>query len=542
MKLIDTIKSFIPLSRGKVIEEIKSQIPSQQPTSHFGGAGGFYGDYRSDGSKWRGGFAGSGGATTYDHKKLRDNSRQIYLDSTDANSLIKQNASDIAFTGLRLNAEPDMNILGITKEFREKWSKDVNSRYHLWASDKKSHRSERMTIYQMDRLKQIERQRDGEYFQRFYYSKDTSLQNPLQVENIDPEQIRGDAYTSSYGPYAQDDGIERDGRGREKGYKIWTSTLVGGVYEFKYETIPRIGEKSKKVMMIHGYAPEYAGQERGIPALSQALQDIQLLTDLKMSHIKKAINQSNYVMAVENNLKDPSNPMSDHISVPTSGTGLGVKANNGDPATTTPEGTNYNVNVSKLPQVNLDVPGSTAILNTTQGDKIKMLENTAPVDGFEAFYNVFITSIAASTGSSIEKMQKRFSTSFSAARGSLLVIYDNTKIERNEMTSDSNDVVYEMWLGGEIAAGRVSAPGWSDPRLKKAWLRSTWIGSSMPNIDPLKTAKGEREYLKMSGTTPERISLETNGSDFNDNLEKNKKSFVEMPVLPDAFPPSQGEQ
>ena len=532
MNIIEKLKSYFPT------EKVVDNSQSQPQANYIGGNPAIYGDHKSDGSKWLGGFSGSGNSFTYDHSALRKNSRQVYQDSTDANSLIKQNASDIAFTGLRLNAEPDMNMLGITPEFREKWSKDVNSRYHLWASDKKANRSESMTPYQMDRLKQIERQRDGEYFQRLYYSKDTNLQNPLQIENIDPEQIHGDAYTSTYGPIAQDDGIQRDERGREKSYKIWTSTLVDGIYKQIDETIPRVGRRSGKVMMIHGFAPEYAGQKRGIPALSQALQDIQLLTDLKMSHIKKAINQSNYVMAVENNLKDPGNFLQDNISVPTGGSGFGIKATT-DPATASPTENDYGVNVARLPQSINEIPGSTAVLNTTQGDKIKMLENTAPVDGFEAFYNVFITSIAASTGSSIEKMQKRFSTSFSAARGSLLVIYDNTKIERNEMTSDSNDVIYEMWLGGEIAAGRVSAPGWQDPRLKRAWLKNTWIGSAMPNIDPFKTAKGIKEELSIAATTGERTALELNGSDFNDNIEKNKKSFAEMPVLPDKFPPAQ---
>jgi capsid protein len=108
------------------------------------------------------------------------------------------------------------------------------------------------------------------------------------------------------------------------------------------------------------------------------------------------------------------------------------------------------------------------------------------------------------------------------------------------MTSDSNDVIYEMWLSGEIAAGRVKAPGWNNPILRRAWLKATWIGSSMPDIDQLRTAKGVKEYLKMQATTGERTSLEHNGSSFNDNLEKNKVSFAEMPVLPDTFPPSSG--
>lgn len=54
------------------------------------------------------------------------------------------------------------------------------------------------------------------------------------------------------------------------------------------EDISRIGEKSGKVMMIHGFNPEYAGQKRGYSRIGFALQELKNLTDFSLAIIKKA--------------------------------------------------------------------------------------------------------------------------------------------------------------------------------------------------------------------------------------------------------------
>ena len=126
----------------------------------------------------------------------------------------------------------------------------------------------------------------------------------------------------------------------------------------------------------------------------------------------------------------------------------------------------------------------------------------------------------------------KFQSSYSAARGALLMFYRVAKIWRDEMSSDYLNPVFEMWVSEEIAAGRVSAPGWADPVLRKAWLNCVWIGSPMPNIDPMRTAKAEKEYLSMNATTLERVAREYNGSEAKSNMLKNEKTFKDMPRPP----------
>jgi hypothetical protein len=92
--------------------------------------------------------------------------------------------------------------------------------------------------------------------------------------------------------------------------------------------------------------------------------------------------------------------------------------------------------------------------------------------------------------------------------------------------------VYEAWLDGEIALGRIVAPGWSDPFLRQAWLCNNWYGAPMPNIDPLRTAEADQKYAEIGATDLDRIAREHNGSSGKLNRAKITKQFKEIPDAP----------
>ena len=100
------------------------------------------------------------------------------------------------------------------------------------------------------------------------------------------------------------------------------------------------------------------------------------------------------------------------------------------------------------------------------------------------------------------------------------------------MNADLNNTVYEMFLSEVIAAGRISAPGWSDPRLRAAWLNARWIGVPMPNIDPQKTAVADTKYAELGAQTLDRIARNFNGSSGKANRAKLKREYGELPPSP----------
>ena len=508
------------------------QIVKNKDAAYYEGGGGLGTNYKSGGAKYRGGLTNSP-AMIYNHYELRKRGRMAYQDSVHAHGLVTRWADSIADTGLKLDSNPNYKILGIEQSAGEIWAANVESRFNLWAKNKDQNRSEVQNFYQSHRFYQRNKKRDGENFIRLYYSRDRNLINPLQFEFIDPNQIRGDAVTSTMGHYAQNDGIERDGRGREKSYKIWNSKIVNGVPSYDFETISRVGSRSKRVMVIHSFEPEYPGQQRGFSEMAHFIQEFEKLTDFTAAQIQKAINQSNIVGAIENNIQDPSNPFQDLPLTPPNSSGYGVAAEGIDPtgdAVPADGSDRYDVSVCQPNEINLDKPGSTMILNTKLGDKIRFHESTAPADGFAVFVDSFLSNLSSSSGMPLSVLKMKMEGSYSAARGELLLFWRSVVIGRENMSADYLSIIFEMWLSEEIAAGRITAPGWMDPILRAAWMNSTWIGAPMPNIDPLRTAKGVKEYLSMSATTGERVALENNGSDFKANVIKNTTGFKLMPV------------
>lgn len=531
-------KDYLPGAKSRAqtqqISELQSEIKYLSTANQINTAvlnaranhSGRYDDYRSGGAKFRDGLAASGQYINLNHKLLRLNARKAMQDSVEARMIPERFADMTADRGLKLECTPDHIMLGITPEEAESWGADVESRFHAWAISKKSDRSENNTFYQNQWLYSMWQHRDNDIFPRLYYTKDTDAINPLQISFVDPDMVRSDAYTSTTGwQYGNDDGIIRDDRGRETGYKIWVKNSNN---EYKDVTIQAKGPKSGRLFMLHGFRKEYAGQTRGITRLAPFLQEFENITDFSLAVIAKAINQSNTIGVIENDQQNPT----DIYEELNQDRGVGI------PETETPSteqaiiDTGAEFSFRRLPESTTAIPGSEFIANMKRGDKFKHIQNTSPNEPFSQFVSQFFTHLAAGAGIPIEVVLMKFNNNYSASRATLLMFWRLLGIWKSEMESDFLNPVYSMWLSEEIASGRIQAPGWSDPRMRAAWLSCNWIGAPMPNIDPMRTMKADQGYYEMGGTTGKRIARELNGSDFKSNVARRNKEFEQLSLFP----------
>lgn len=516
---------------------LKQQVPKQSApkTQAYYGSG--YGNYgytgyggSSGGSKWPYGLSTYAPGLILNNYALRHQARSAYHDTTQARALVDRYADTVVDVGIFLESMPSHRLLGISPEQAEKWSSDVEERFNLWAMDRNQHRSGTMNLYQAQRFYEIGQQRDNDIFVRLFYSRDSNLLNPLQYEFIDPDQIRGDELVSTYATYFNADGIIRDKQGREKGYKIWWRDPVTKTY--KETTIPRVGEKSKRLFMLHGFTKEYAAQGRGYSRLSHALQEFENLTDFTSAQIKKAIMQSSITMYTKPSPDNAaSNPFEDiltdrGVSIATDQFS-GTSSDSGGAAPTTQP-----VGYCPLPEVTLDTPGSVGVFNLQQGEDLKAFENKTPSDSYATFVDAFTSYLTASSSMPLEVMLMKFDQNYSASRGALILFWRVAQIWRGEMASDFLNPLYKMWLSEEIAAGRIMAPGWADVRLRAAWLNSKWLGAPMPNIDPMRTAKADKEYMTMGAQTGDMVARNLNGSNGTMNRAKLIREYKELPTAP----------
>ena len=520
MKLFNKLSSFF------------SRAPEPKASvSHIGGYNP-YGNYarHGNGAKWLGGLSHSGQAIVQDHYTLRANARKAYHDTPQVHAIVDRFADVVVDTGIKIDPTPNAALLGITPEAAEEWGERIGSRFDMYMGSKDCHRAEAMTGYQAQRLYEIFQQRDNDIFVRFHYTAPARLQSKLQFSFLDPSQVRGDAYTTTSGfNDNQSDGIKRDAAGRETAYKVWLRTGERGQYTSV--TIPARGRKSGRRMMVHGFAPEYASQGRGYSKLAHALQEFQNLTDFSLATIKKAINQSNITMYTESgDDKDASNPFEGM----TGSAGPAVSQFGADPS---PAEDAENVEIAQveycpLPEAAAGTPGSVGVFNLQGNEKLKPFPNSAPGDAFDTFVDSFTSYLSASTGMPLEVLLMKFSSNYSASRGTLILFWRIAWIWRYEMDADFLDPLYESWLSEEIAAGRETAPGWMDPRMRAAWLQHDLIASPVPNIDDVKSAKANKINLGLNATTFDRAARETNGSNGKANRSKLSRELNEWQEMP----------
>ncbi|MCP4745042.1 MAG: phage portal protein [Desulfobacteraceae bacterium] len=513
---------------GAAVARIKAQAGFGQTVIHYAGAD------RSAGAKYPQGLSGTGNIHL-DHYRLRQQARDAYHDTPQAKALVERHADTVADIGLMLEPAPKAQILGLPQEEVDAWSRRIEERFDAWARSKAQHRAETMTWYQSHRLYGIFQQRDNDVFVRLYYCRDRGLQNPVQFEFIDPNQVRGDACTYTYATNGgQEDGITRDKRGRETGYKVFVQKKLGEYHEV---IVPRYGRSSGRIMMLHGFAPEYAGQGRGYSRLGFALQEFENLTDFSLSKIKQAINQSQVALYVKPSQdKDASNPLSGILNA--AGAGPAVRTFGADPApdpdaqNVTAESTASVVSYQNIPEATVTAPGSTNIFNLEAGEDLKTLEVKSAAESYNSFVEAFTSYLSAAMSMPVEVLLMKFNANYSASRASLILFWRVACIWREEMAADYLNPTYEMWLAEEIAAGREACPGWSDPRLRAAWLNCRWVGSPMPNIDPARTMTADKGYVEMGAQTLDRVARNLNGSSGTANRAKLRREVDELAKVP----------
>ena len=495
---------------------------------------------RSGGSKWPGGLAASGSPTAVAHFTARQNARNALQDSIQGRAMVECMADSVVDVGLRPEFTPLVDIIGITADQGSAWAKDVEERFDLFSRDRKQCRTEVMNFYKFQRLYQFFQHRDNDIFTRLYYCPDKELQNPLQFDSIDPDQIRFDAYTTTLGPQYQNDGISRDDRGRETGYHIWVRQDDGTCKEFK---IPAKSPDGSRYLILHSFHQEYAGQGRGFSRLAHALQELENVTDFSAATIKKAINQTQIVGFVEPSKDEDAQ---DIFSGILTNQGAGPASNqfgahpnpSADAQNVTDDAIRPIVECYQVPEATNDIPGSMWINNLTHGSTIKFPQTSAPGDTFDTFVDAFTYHLSSSLGIPLEVVLKKFNNNYSASRATLILFWRVVEIWRHEMATDFLDPFVEMWLCGEIAAGRIIAPGWSDPILRAAWLSKNWIGSAIPDIDPSKTADARRKNIEIGITSAVRESRIYNGSNAAHNIQSNKALWKDFEVAPWMLDPN----
>jgi hypothetical protein len=475
------------------VSNLQSQI-GDRPQNY-----GYYPDVGSDGSKYLDGIIASGSSILFDSATARNNTRVLEFKSPALRSIINRSVGTVIGRGLKARSEPKHKILGITPEQAQEWGENVDIRYDLYCRDKKSVANGNNNVYQEMKLIYRCQDRDGESFVRFKYSKKQGNQSPLQITTLDPAQINGDGFIDTFGTqYTQKDGT------------------------IKPVKIPAKGPRSGRTMMLHGFSTEYPGAGRGLSKYISTLQNFQDLNSYRTAVLKKAQSQASDAYAIENSINDPSNPREgEQTNFPAGLYGATVPPDSEPTVATAKDGRLF----CPSPELSNQQPGTTMITNMRRGDTIRSIKETSPGDNYKDYITIESETYAAANNIPESIAKFRFQDSFSAQKGETMLYWDTEVLPKvDEFASDFPNPHREAWLSEEIAAGRIQAPGWSDPVKRQAWLACVWLGVVMPD-DISKTTKAIIEAAKYNLVSLSDAALGFNGSDIKSNAAKNAVDF-----------------
>lgn len=459
-----------------------------------------------DGGKFPGGF-GPTQLFNVDYWTLRKRSNQLFTENLYARGLVQRLVTNEINTGLTPEAYPDAQILEQSEDYLNKWSEEVENRFHLWGKNPKlCDFKNKDTFGALQRAARTEALISGDILVIVRQSPKTHL--PL-IELISGEKVRtplggeNGAYLRSGNKIKH--GVELNKKGREVAY--WVSEN----YE-KSTRIPAWGEKSHRrtAWLVFG-TPKRLDAIRGQPLLSLVLQSMKELDRYRDSAQRKAVLNSMLAMFI----KKTEDKMG---TLPISGAAV-----RRDQVVASDETSDRKYNIANM------IPG--IILEELQVGEEPVGFNSAGTDvNFKSFEDAILRTVAWANEIPPEILFLAFQNNYSASQAAI----NEFKIYLNKIWADWGETfctpIYTEWLLSEILLKKIEAKGlleaWRDPMkydIFGAWTSVEWYGSIKPSTDMLKQAKGSKMLIDEGWSTNAREARITTGTKYTKNIKRLKR-------------------
>lgn len=443
-------------------------------------------------------------------------SRIAYWSSPEAQAMIGRFVDLVYGPRLELQSMPVWELIKGAPESNEDRSKIVKlieSKYRLWAKAKYSDYTEERNHYQLSRYNFEKLLIDGAYINILRYSS-SRKRNPLSVQYIRPENLmRVDSKVSNGN--TEKNGIEYNFKGAAVAYHIMDSTTG------KSKRIPKYGPRSGRQLVIHN---KIGDSRDGVGILAGVTSSITKIADFQAIEIQAAVINALFAVWVETE-KGGDNKK----AIPKGGiAGNSFTGELQDRISTSEyQSTLNSTQFSK---------GGIIVQNMGEGQKLNSFDTKRPTANFEQFYNLVCRSLYSAKGMSYAVATYNFNGSYSAARGELLVFWNKVMTLRFDHSTDYEDIIYKMWMLGEVDNDKLKLPGFEDEETRDAWCNAYWNGPSRPDIDPMRSAKAHEIEDKNCYKSSAMITAERGGGDFDDNIERKRnenilKAEVNTPIV-----------
>ncbi len=403
--------------------------------------------------------------------------------------------------GLFPQSAPERSLLNVSDEEYKRFTSQAESFWRYITDTKDFDYYKRNTFVQLQRIALRNILDSGDVLlHRYYRSKYNAYKPAIQL-------ISGNSVyspTTSLDTKKRIGGVELDEKGKERGY--WIAQSDDNLHDtFSSKLFYKYNRGFEEFSLIALNIVE-ANQVRGIPLLASVRDAILDTTVFTRATIQKALVQSLFTVFIEH---EPE-----------------VAENN----TFYPTIENLSRQAQELTgkedisDIGFALSSGNAV-SLAQGEKVKLVESTAPSTDYGAFIDSMLDQIGAAMSIPREILKESFTASFSASRGSLGCAEKGFTIYRKDMADNFCQPVWEQVTDYGIRIGEINAPGYMDgnERVKKAWLSATWIGQGGVSINPVQEVNAYKTAVEAGFCTHEMAVRNLYGKDFEETADRLKK-------------------
>jgi len=459
---------------------------------------------------------------------LRDRCADLERNAPVAASVVNSHCANVVGTGLACNPQIDAEFLGLSEEDAQAWQKDAKRRWRAWAESTDCDLARNLDFYAIqdvalrgvlsrgDLLVITPRvARDGRTRLALQLVEADRLCNPglrantdTMTDGVECSAATGEAIAYHVCSHYPNDTLAR-------GSRTWT-------------TIAARGSSTGRRNVLHLYRQLRPGLRRGVPLLAPVIEPIKQLTRYSEAELSAAVTSA--LMAVF--LRMDPEAFQDLFD----------------------EDSRAKI-VDKSSSWSGEIEAG-KVINLLPGEEPVSHNPGRPNAEFDAFTTSCMRQIGMAVGMPYEVLVMHFQSSYSAARGALLMAWRSFMGWRSWIAGALCQPVYELWLADEVAEGRISAPGFfADPVVRAAWCQSQWVGDGPGSIDPAKEVGAARDRVALGTSTLEAESLLHDGVDWETKHRQQVKEATarkeagfsvpgaaQAPTLPPQRPVDDDEQ
>lgn len=422
-------------------------------------------------------------------------------------------------SGLKMQAQPDMDILGFEKITLDQkpFIKNTEAYFALWAESPRSDYNGMGNLH-INAEKNLETKflgGDALTVCRFDENYNLSVQiidgqhvqNPISGTFVTDAKIRGNMIIQ---------GVEINPAGKHIAFyvqkQIDNIAVIG-----QWERIEAYGKESGCLMAWMGYADKHRiDHHRGVSRLSTILEKVTKLDRFTEAAVSSAEERAKiYLQIVHDQHSDGESPFV-----------ADVKRRIGfEPPANMPFAAAVEI------QKNIQSTENKMAYNMPIGSKLEAINSNSEIT-YDPFFMAIFLQISASQDMPPEVALQKYSSNYSASRAAINMFQYIIDILRKTESRDFYQRVFNLWFYAHVLKNKVQAPGYLEGKnsgnmdVVEAYTTAKFTGVNMPHIDPLKEANAIRVMLGIGDQSPlithEDAAEQLGNGDWSANILKNK--------------------